>query len=54
MNPKPIKTNLADMVAKAQKAFRTSEAIKRSAAELQKMSEASLKGNQGRGFPKPK
>lgn len=34
---KSVKINLAEVVAKAEKAFKTSEAVKKSAVQLQKM-----------------
>ena len=37
---KSVKLNLAEVVAKAEKAFQTSEAIKKSAVALQKMADA--------------
>jgi hypothetical protein len=40
---KSVKLNLAEVVAKAEKAFRTSEAIKKSAVQLQKMADAAHK-----------
>ena len=40
---KSVKLNLAEVVAKAEKAFKTSEAIKKSAAQLQKMADAAHK-----------
>jgi hypothetical protein len=36
---KSVKLNLAEVVAKAEKAFKTSEAIKKSAVQLQKMAD---------------
>lgn len=36
---KSVKLNLAEVVAKAEKAFKTSEAIKKSAMALQKMAD---------------
>ena len=40
---KSVKLNLAEVVAKAEKAFKTSEAIKKSAVALQKMADAAHK-----------
>jgi len=40
---KSVKLNLAEVVAKAEKAFKTSEAIKKSAIALQKMADTAHK-----------
>jgi len=40
---KSVKLNLAEVVAKAEKAFHTSEAIKKSAMAMQKMADAAHK-----------
>jgi hypothetical protein len=40
---KSVKLNLAEVVAKAEKAFKTSEAIRKSAVALQKMADAAHK-----------